>query len=693
MARSVLAALPILLFALLPALSTVLLFSGPVYATTAKPAVPAQENAQEISAAALEAFFDVELPAILAENHIPGAAVAVVYNGDPIYLQGYGYAHVEPEIPVDAERTLFRTGSAGKLFTWTAVMQLVEQDRLDLDADVNDYLDFTIPEAFGAPITLQHLMTHTPGFENIGEDLFHLSAEEIMPLRDYLMVRMPERVYPPGQVGAYSNYGTALAGYIVERVTGEPLAAYVENHIFAPLGMARSTLRQPLAADLANDLARGYGYVDGAYVPGEFIYVSPYPAGASSATVADMAAFMRAYLQEGGFGAVQLLQPETVAQMHTRHYTADARLHGMTLGWMERQLNARRILYHKGSIVSFHTGLYLLPEENLGLYVAYNGVNAALAPDPLFYAFLDHFFPAPASPEGTAPTDAGAAERVAGYAGEYHPAVADYNSAGKLLRILETGQVASTPTGELSFSGMGETAHYTEVEPGVYRENERGQLLIFQTDSEGTTWLLRDGEPHFVYFQPPWYALSSVTALTIVGGLLLFVGSGLVWLVVRGIRAWRRRRRQAPATDENSPVAGTTMRSGWRVWIVRGPALLFGLLLVFYLQTILGILGQMHPAYGVPMIMFGTPPGEELLNVLPWLLALAAVAMLAGLVYIWRDGMRGEGMQRDGMRREGAHLPRPAWNVWQRLHYTLLTVWAVALLVVFAYWNLWTLPV
>src|SRR5690606_36159751 len=121
---------------------------------------------------------------------------------------------------------------------------------------INEYLDFTIPDTYPEPITLQLLLTHTPGFEDIGQGLFKLSADEMQPLDEYLRTHIPARVYPPGEVGAYSNIGTALAGYIVERVSGQPFDEYVEQHIFEPLGMAHSTFRQPLPAGLAPHMSK-----------------------------------------------------------------------------------------------------------------------------------------------------------------------------------------------------------------------------------------------------------------------------------------------------------------------------------------------------------------------------------------------------------------------------------------------------
>lgn len=642
----------------------------------ATPIYAASENRQSeptsFDGPAVEEFFNLELPRLLDEQAIPGAAVAVVQGGELIFAGGYGLADVEAQTPADPYETLFRTGSVGKLFTWYAVMQLVEQGLLDLDADVNTYLDFTIPATYPEPITLRHLLTHTPGFENIGEDLFHLNADERLPLRTYLVRRLPARVYPPGVVGAYSNYGAALAGYIVEQVSGEPFHLYVENHIFQPLGMTRSTLEQPVPPHLAQSLARGYGS-SRPFVPGEFIYVSPYPAGASSAPAIDMAHFMAAMLRPEQADGAPILRPETVAQMLAPHYHGDPRLRGATLGWMERRINERDVRYHKGSIVAFHTGLYLLPDENIGVYVAFNGSNAAFVPDPLFYAFLDRFFPH--LPESAILADAREdAPTAARFAGEYHAAVADYHSAGKILRMLEAAHVVAGPSGGLAVTVMGETTEYVESEPGLFRSVERGEWLVFQTDADGTRWLLRDGEPHFAFFQPPWYAQAGVTVFTVAGGLLLFGISGLAWAVV-GL--YQRFSRQKGASGASNLPKHLGPR--WLVLLVRSSALAFGLLLAAYILSFISILGNLHPAYGVPMIMFGTPPGETLLWMLPWFSAISAGVMTVGLVFMWIP------------HRQIARDPAVRWSIGRRLHYTVLTGIALAIMAVLAYWNLWTL--
>src|SRR5438105_11065507 len=212
--------------------------------TAAQPHPPAQ-----MTPADLEAFFDGLIPLQTQRDDIAGAVVCVVRDGQVLFAKGYGYQDAEHKTPVTPD-TLFRPGSISKLFTWTAVMQLAEQRKLDLDRDVNTYLDYKIPDAFGQPITLRNLMTHTPGFEETVKDLIQPDARRLTPLAAYMKNHIPARIFPPGTIPAYSNYGAGLAGYIVERVSGVAFDQYVKQAIFDPLKMPHSSFQQPLPDDL-----------------------------------------------------------------------------------------------------------------------------------------------------------------------------------------------------------------------------------------------------------------------------------------------------------------------------------------------------------------------------------------------------------------------------------------------------------
>jgi CubicO group peptidase (beta-lactamase class C family) len=291
----------------------------------------------------------------MKKHHIAGAAVSVVKDGELFFAKGYGSADLENGVPVDPEQTLFRIGSVSKTFTWTAVMQLAEQGKLDLDEDINTYLDFRIPDTYPQPITLKHLMTHTSGFEERWLDSVVSDASELVPAREWLVSYMPARVHPPGDSTGYANYNAVLAGYIVARVSGQPYDQYIQEHILNPLGMAHSTARSPIPQDLRAHASVGYTYEDGAFqpFPDYTIQRAGWQSGGIQASATDMARFMIAHLQNGRYGdediaGGRILKEGTARQMHSTLYTPDPRLLGMAYGFADVSDNGQRALGHQG---------------------------------------------------------------------------------------------------------------------------------------------------------------------------------------------------------------------------------------------------------------------------------------------------------------------------------------------------------
>ena len=261
------------------------------------PVEPPTSGTHELTPQDVSAFLDGIMPQELATDDIAGAVISIVKDGKVIFAKGYGYSDMEKRTPVSPDNTLFRPGSISKLFTWTAVMQLVEQGKLDLDRDVNEYVDFKIPATYPKPITLRNIMTHTPGFEETIQELFVKDAKDLTPLGDYVRKHLPTRIYPPGTTPAYSNYATTMAGYIVQRVSGQDYYDYIEQHILNPLKMEHSTFRQPLPDPLKGLASKGY---DVALEPAKgFEFVEAAPAGSSSVSAMDMTHFMIAHLQDG----------------------------------------------------------------------------------------------------------------------------------------------------------------------------------------------------------------------------------------------------------------------------------------------------------------------------------------------------------------------------------------------------------
>jgi CubicO group peptidase (beta-lactamase class C family) len=368
--------------------------------SAAAPATPegTPQGAHQLTKSDVDAWLDGYMPYAMATGDIAGAVVAVVKDGEIVTERGFGYADVASKRPVDPKLTLFRPGSVSKLFTWTAVMQLVEQGKLDLDTDVNKYLpaDFQVPPRVGKPITLRNIMTHTAGYEEQIKNIITENPETA----DYVTLLkrwMPNRVFEAGTTPAYSNYATSLAGYIVERVSGEPFFDYIDKHIFAPLDMKHSTFRQPLPKELEPLMSTGY--VQASQPAKKFEMVGPAPAGALSSPGEEMAHFMIAHLQNGEYKGNRILKEETAKLMHDSPLTLLPPLNRMELGFFETNINGREVIAHLGDTDYFHTSLHLFLKENTGFYVSFNSGGKEGAAHHLrlamFSDFADRYFPGP----------------------------------------------------------------------------------------------------------------------------------------------------------------------------------------------------------------------------------------------------------------------------------------------------------
>ncbi|MGB7281568.1 MAG: serine hydrolase domain-containing protein [Candidatus Acidiferrum sp.] len=486
----------------------------------------------------LEALLDGLLPYALANGEIAGAVVVVVKDNQVLLEKGYGYSDLERKTSVDPERTLFRFGSVSKLFTWTAVMQMVEQGKIDLDRDVNDYLDFQIPPAFGKSITMRNLMTHTAGFEERVRGMEFSGPDTLLPLRSFVRT-VPKRIFPPGEIAAYSNDGAALAGYIVQRVSGEDFLDYLDHHIFQPLGMRHATFRQPLSQLLAPDMSKGYKT---SLEPAtRFEICGPIPAGALSATGADMARFMIAHLKEDGGG---LLRPDTAHLMHTSIFRVLPPLEGMTLGFFETSRNGRRVISHSGDTVVFHSDMELLLDEHIGLLISLNSSGkdgaAYKTITAFFEQFMDRYFPAPAPQEPTTATAREDGELLARIGRFQDTRRADSNFIS-LFSLFDQQSISVNPDGTIilpSATGVnGQPKVWHEVAPYVWREvngKERlaasfkdGRVFLLGTDSSASSEPLQP--------VPRWKSASwNVPLLIAAAGVLLL--TCILWLVAAIVR-------------------------------------------------------------------------------------------------------------------------------------------------------------
>ncbi|MBN2409395.1 MAG: serine hydrolase [Candidatus Aminicenantes bacterium] len=603
---------------------------------------------KSIEPADLETFVDGVMAAELKAGPIAGATFVFVKDGSVLLAKGYGYADVKKRKPVVAEETLFRPGSVSKLFTWTAVMQLVEQGKLSLNADVNTYLQKSkIPETFPEPVTLAHLMAHTAGFEEVLRDMGARTPADLIPLEDYLVANMPARVYPPGKIAAYSNYGTALAGYVVQVVSGMPFEEYVEDHIFRPLGMNMSTFREPLPSHLERFMSVGYSIAQGVLKAEDFELINGlYPAGSLSTTATDLARFMIAHLQDGRFEEARILQEETARQMHSRLFGHDSLLDGNAHGFWEKRLNGIRMIEHGGDTVYFHSQLVLVPEHNLGMFVSLNTASSeGDLRGHLLQSLLDRYFPVPDPPEPEPP--AGFTERAGKLTGHYKFSRVVHSSYEKLMALGAQISVKITPDNTLltSFPMGLDAKQWIETAPYFFEEIGGPGTLMFKEDDSGKVRYLYVNEyPIMAGIRTEWHQTPSFH-IFILGVISLVFLSVLRWpLAAIFGRICRRKRDERPAPRTARWTAG----------------------LMVLLQVVF-IVGLTLMLSDIEKLMYGVPLSMKILLGLPVVSVLFLIGTFLYMAAVWFKGY---------------------WTGCARVHYTLVFLAGLAFLLILNYWNL-----
>jgi CubicO group peptidase (beta-lactamase class C family) len=517
-----------------------------VLATSPGSAVAEHAPAPQLTRADVEAWLDGYLPYAISSGDIAGGVVVVVKDGAVLAQKGYGYADVASKKPVDPERTMFRAGSVAKLVTHTAVMQLVEQGKLDLDADIAQYLDFPIPEGYGKPVTLHNLMTHTGGFEELVRGLMARDPEMHMPLETYVKATHPSRIFPPGEVPSYCNYCVTLEGYIVQRVSGESFDDYLDQRIFAPLGMSNSTFRQPLPQQFEQQMSTGYQTAS--QPPGYFELVGPAPAGSLSTTGADMARFMIAEMKAYSGEDSTLLGRQTAQRMQTTMFRPVPPSVGMAIGFFERDRNGHRIREHGGDTQFFHSRLAMFMDDNVGIFMSFNSTGKEGAAykirESLLAQFSDRYFPAPL-PELAKSPDALAHAQVV--SGRYASSRRAETTFFKLFTLLGQGNVASNNEGALTVPGLdglnGQPREWYEVAPFAWRDKNGPEQVAAKMQGDRVQMLGADEAGGIQVFLPVPWQQSGAWILPVVGiASVILVLTVLAW----PIAAWRRRRRGTP---------------------------------------------------------------------------------------------------------------------------------------------------
>lgn len=625
---------------------TAALFVGFVHPAAAQATTPVDVSAQTATETEpypnLATFVDGMMETQFNLLDISAMTVSIVKDGEIIFSKGYGIQNREKGIPVTADKSLFRIGSTSKLFTWTAVMQQVERGNLDLNADVNIYLNkFQIPATFDEPITLKHILTHTPGFEDGGLGyLINYDPDKASSIRDFLATYIPARVNKPGAYGSYSNYATALAGLIVQNVSGIPFDEYIEKNIYEPLGMDHSSFREPLPDTIIDDMTVGYKREAGIYVAQPYeVLGGVRPAGSMASSADDMAKFMMAHLNGGSYGGAQILKPETTKLMHSVLYKGDDRLAGIAHGFYENYINGHRLVGHGGDTFQFHTDMMIDQEENLGIFVSYQTYSGTKGRSEFINTFYDQYYPEPL--EAITPPD-DFNKRADEYAGTYVFWRRNFSTLEKAMS-LAGGEFTIAPSGEntLILSGFEGPRQFVEIGDNLFRQVDGKLRIAFGEDENGNIHDLHiDGLPFMDLSRAPGFETAMFKSVLPLISLLLFLTVWTGWL-------YRRKDYKAMQAPERTAIRLSMATSGMNVVFV----ILLGSIMAIY---------QFEIYENIPTIL-------KVSLVLPILILITTIGMAYFAVKAWREDF---------------------WRLGRRIHYTLVTAAAVFMAVFYIYWNM-----
>jgi len=599
-------------------------------------------SAQQDSApSALAARLDGLVAGLMTREQVPGAIAAVI-SGDEVIVQGYGVAGPGGQTAVGPDNVRFEIGSVTKLFTWVAVMMLVEEGRLDLHADVSNYLPgFDIPG--GTPLTLAHLMSHRGGFE----ESYAIFDEDIaaLPRAQALAVAAPDQVFPRGEITSYSNWGAALAGLIVEDVSGVPWEDFVQTRILDPLAMNDTTLAERLRQPDQPPLAQSYTLQGGIARPAFRIDIGAFgPAGATASTASDMARFLRFVMGDGALEGARLLQPGTMAQMRMRLFEDRPQAADMAHGFQSRPRFGTMVYGHGGGLNEFLSNLVFVPEIGAGVFISQNGGAGAslplLVPD-LILADLaaDAGLTAPEAqpvPE--------AAARAAEAAGRYVTNRRTFSGPGQALAALAPMSVVALSDGALLIptGTLPMPSRFDPIAPDLWQDAMGHRVTVIR-DAQGQITRLADGTGAQTHERvrgledPVWLTVGFALALLLATTSIL----GLIWR--HGLRGGSRIGAVVAAVQGTGAVA---------IWALAASGVAMALAA--------SRLGSQF-LFDQPQLTF-----EIFLGIVTAIAVLAA-ALAVSLPFVWRA---------------------PGWSLWRRAHLTAFALSLIGLAGLMLNWGL-----
>jgi CubicO group peptidase (beta-lactamase class C family) len=613
-----------------------------------------------------EAFLDTYLAEQMKAHHIPGVVFTMVKDGEVFFSKGYGYADLETQTPFDPEKTVLTTASLAKAFTAIGVLQLYEQGIIDLDADIRPYLtDFQLDASFPEPLTFANLLTHTDGFQTRLIGVLGRSEDDLPPLGELLETYMPTQIYPPGQYMTYSDFTANMAGYLTAKLAGTTFEQYMADNVFAPLGMADSTLDVHVPEALRSRLAPGYEFQDGQYERMPFFHIRHGPSGGLRTTAADMNRFMLALLGGGEVQVTRILDQATTQLMFTRQFAPHPGMGGISYGLFEHLENGQQVFLRDGDGIGTRSRMVLFPDQDLGFFISYNSGDSNLRLD-IIGAFLDRYYPVAGSSVPVPTT--GYRDRTRQFTGTYRILHADTTTFAKSVfffaqlievRASEEGYLIVEPISEGdSFGGFEGPSLWVEVEPLYFERVDGTGQIAFVQDQAGTSTHMVSGQGyHGVFRRLPWYETQSFHAVLIALVAFLLISMVVFAFVIWPLGVLVRRLGKRPVQA----------RASWGAVAARLWAGAVGGILVLFILWAVGVLYIFGAIAGMPNFVWGV--SKDIAGALNsmYVPAILALALPVFTALAWIKGW---------------------WKSATRVHYTLVTLAVFAGIWWAHYWNL-----
>jgi CubicO group peptidase (beta-lactamase class C family) len=594
----------------------------------------------------LEKYLDGLIATQQREHGLAAVTVSVVRD-DVLWLAaGYGLADIESAREVSPERIRFRIGSVSKTFTWTAVMMLAERGLIDLDADINDYLDqFSIREAFGEPVTMRQVMHHRAGFEDTLR-LFAVADDEPRPLAELLAEHQPDRVFPPGKRTSYSNWASALAAQVVENVTGIPYGEFLQAELLDPLAMRDTDWLAPgaMSTGQRERLATGYRPRQGALDLQGFMQIGPYwPAGGMASTATDMARWMRFHLNGGELDGVRLMRAETHAEMWTRAYPDRPDAADVAHGFQDRPYRGLRTFGHGGGTAAYLTNMVLVPELSLGIFLSQNSTHTLSPIRQVPDLIIDHVGGFEYRPWALH-EDAEGAEALGELAGTYLNNRRVFSTFSAVLGLFNTARVTPVSADSLAVTVAGETQYMRPISEDVF-QSASGDRIAFLRDEHGRVVALADGMGVHSY--------ERVGGLNHPNALMFALGGALVLMLSHAVGFSRR--------------VGRSVYTGFAARMAGGAALI-GVLAVFVLFAAIIYLAVGMGEFDLSRMPELYPPTAMfLVHYAGWVVAAAALVTVLAQWPAWSGS---------------------GWGLFKRLHFALFALALVFLSVQLWQWRI-----